>query len=267
MRPYTGSPTYGGAPAVTPSLFTTMAREYMSGYHAVATALQAGRPVDRLLLAKDGRVRGRDALLDEARAQGIPFDFVPLAKLNDLAGHGEHEGVVARVAPISYHTLDTWLAMCPVPAVVLVLDQVQHPKNLGMLLRTAAAAGAAGVLLPKRGGALVDDTVLRASAGTAHQVPLVTCDKAAQALRTLQAAGFWVYALDAAAPESVFTCDWPARAALVIGNEARGLRPAVRKACDTALHIPMADGVESLNAAVSAALALYAARRHQGAWS
>jgi 23S rRNA (guanosine2251-2'-O)-methyltransferase len=234
-----------------------MAGKIIYGVNAVREALLAGHSVNRVWLAKESRAHGYQQVIDEARAGKVPFQFVPQAKLNELTGTREHQGVAAAISPVAYMELAAFLEGLPARATVLVLDQVQHPKNVGLLVRTAAASGAAGVLMPVRGGALVDDTVLRASAGTALRLPLVAVNNVAQALRALRDAGFWSYALDARGAEDLFTVDWPARTALVVGNETAGVRPGVRKSCDGAAAIPMAEGIESLNAAVAAGVALF----------
>lgn len=234
-----------------------MAGEIIYGANAVREALRAGGKINRIYFATESRAPACAALLDQARAQGVPFDFVPQAKLNALAETQEHQGVVAAISPVEYVALKSFLAACPAQALVLALDQVQHPKNVGLLIRTAAGAGAAGVLLAARGGALVDDTIVRASAGTALHLPLVACKNVAQSLITLRDAGFWIYALEAQGAEDVFTMRWPARCALVVGNETNGVRPVVRKACDAAVRIPLAGGLDSLNAAVAAGIALF----------
>lgn len=234
-----------------------MAGEIVFGLNAVREALRTSGRVNRLYFAKESRAPGAQALVDTARAAGVPFDFVPQAKLNALTETLEHQGVAAAISPIEYTPLKTFLDTCPATATVLALDQVQHPKNVGMLLRTAAGAGVAGVLLSARGGALIDASIVRASAGTVLHVPVIAVKNLAQTLLALRAAGFWSYALDANAPECVFDVKWPARTAVVVGNESAGIRPVVRKTCDVAISIPLAPGMDSLNASVAAAVALF----------
>jgi 23S rRNA (guanosine2251-2'-O)-methyltransferase len=239
-------------------------RKYIYGVRAVAEALSAGARVNRVYFAKESRARAAKELAETAKAQGVRFDFVPQAKLNALAGTQEHQGIVASVSPVGYTTLEDFLAVCPTTACVLVLDHVQHPKNLGMLVRTAAAAGADALVLSSKGGALLDEAVLRASAGALFHVPVINARNVAQTLDSLKGAGFWVYGLDASEGESVFEVEWPARCVLVAGNETKGLRPGVRKACDAGVRIPLARNMDSLNVAVAAGVALFqvaAARR------
>ena len=241
-----------------------MSESVIGGIKSVGEALGAPGFVSRVFVAKGKREAAVEAILDAASAQGVPFEFVPPIKLNSLTGAGDHQGIAAKVSPVAYRPFDEWLAEdftgngCAV-----VLDQVQHPKNLGMIIRAAAGAGCAGVVVPARGGALVDDAVVRASAGTVFQMPLVRCGNIAQTLRSLQSAGCWVYGLSGEARQDVFEVDWPRRCALVLGNETHGLRHAVAKACDDQLRIPLAPRVESLNVAVAAGIALFQyARAH-----
>lgn len=240
-----------------------MPAKHIYGVKAVSEALRDPGRVNRLFIAKESRARGVDALATAAKQAGVPFDYVPQAKLNELAGTLEHQGVVAAISPIAYLAFESVMAACPAKAIVLVLDQVQHPRNLGMLLRTAACAGAHAVIVPARGSALIDDDVVRASAGAVFHVPVVMCGNVAQMLRDLKDAGFWVYGLDAAGDQSVFAVDWADRSALVLGNETKGLRPGVQKTCDAIVRIPLAKGMESLNVSVAAGVALFqVAARH-----
>lgn len=236
-----------------------MAGKIIHGVNAVTEALASGRVVNRVYLARESRAPGADRIPQLAKEARVPFDFVPQAKLNELAGTREHQGVAAAISPVAYAELGPLLESLPPAAILLALDQVQHPKNLGMILRTAAAAGAAAVLAPTRGGALLDEEVVRASAGMVMRVPVVACPNLAQTLRTLRDADFWIYALAADGEQSVFEMNWPARTVLVAGNESSGVRHGVRKACDGALRIPLADGVESLNVAVACGVALFQA--------
>ncbi len=241
-----------------------MAGKTIYGANAVKEALQAGGRVNRLYLAKESRVREAEGLIQLAREQRIPFDFVPQAKLNTLCGAREHQGVAATVSPVAYAELDACLEQCGEKAMLLALDQVQHPKNLGLLVRTAAGSGASGVLVPARGAALLDESVVRASAGTVFRVPIVNCPNMARALHTLRDAGFWVYGLDGSGEETVFDLPWADRSVLVLGNETGGLRPGVRKACDALVRIPLAGGLDSLNVAVAGGVALFQAAARLG---
>jgi 23S rRNA (guanosine2251-2'-O)-methyltransferase len=242
-----------------------MSSKVIYGVNAVTEALCEQGRVNRIYIAKESRAHGVNALVAEAKRGKVRFDFVPQAKLNELAGTQEHQGVVAIISPVQYTQLEDCLERCGEKATLLVLDQIQHPKNLGLLIRTAVGAGVSGVLVTSRGGALLDEDVLRASAGTAFHVPLVQCGNVAQTLRKLKDAGFWVYAMDVAGGQSVFDAPWADRCALVLGNETEGLRPGVRKAADASVTIPLARDIDSLNVAVAGAIALFQIAVYHGA--
>lgn len=150
-----------------------MAGTVIFGIRAVSEALAQGNYVNRLYFAKESRAKGYQKLLDDARAKSVAFDFVPQAKLNALTGTREHQGVAAAVSPVEYVTLEACLEACSDRASLLMLDRVQHPKNLGLLLRTAVGAGVQGVLVSARGAALLDEEIVRASAGAVFKVPIV----------------------------------------------------------------------------------------------
>ena len=241
-----------------------MAGKIIYGINAVSEALRAEGRVNRIYVAKESRAHGVSAVITTAKECHVRFDFVPQAKLNELAGTHEHQGIVAAISPVSYTSLDACLDQCPPKSTLLVLDQIQHPKNLGLLIRTAVGAGASGVLLTSRGGALLDDDVVRSSAGTLFHIPIVLSGNLAQSLRSLKKASFWVYTLDVAGGESVFSVRWADRCALVLGNETEGLRPGVKKETDLSVTIPLANGLDSLNVAVAAGIALFQATHVQG---
>lgn len=234
-----------------------MSGQIIHGLNAVSEALKSPDSINRIYFAKESRARGVKALADRAKAAGVRFDFVPQAKLNELAGTREHQGLVAAISPVAYTPLDDVLEKCGEEALLLVTDRVQHARNLGMLIRSALAAGADGLLLASRESALLDETVLRASAGAALRLPVVKIGNVASTLRMLKERGFWIYGLSAEASQTVFEVDWPKRVALVVGNESEGLRPGVQKNCDVFAGIPLHNDVESLNVAVSAAIALF----------
>ncbi len=234
-----------------------MAKTVVYGQKAVGEALRDAQRVSRVLVAKESRGKGVQGLLDEAKAVGVPFDFVPQAKINELVGALDHQGVAAIISPIAYATLDDCLEQCGATATLLLLDQVQHPKNFGMIIRSAYGAGAAGIVVPERGGALVDDDVIRASAGAALHVPIVAVSNLSPVIRRLKDEDFWVYGLTGEEGESMWGTAWPPRVALVVGNETAGIRPGLRKTCDVRVRIPLKNGLDSLNVAVATSVALF----------
>jgi len=231
------------------------------GVRAVTEALASGRAISRVFLASDAKVPDVRGILDAAKALHVAVERVPLAKLNVLCDTAEHQGVAARISPVEYIQLSELIRQCGDTAIVVVLDQVQHPRNVGLIARSALGAGAAGVVVPAKGGALVDDSVLHASAGAALRLPIAMVSNVAQALRTLKDAGFWIFGLDADGTDSVFAAKWAKRTVLVVGNETKGMRGPTRKECDVLAKIPLAGGLESLNAAVATGIALFEAAK------
>jgi len=227
------------------------------GANAVREALQSDRAANRLYIASDSRVRERDALIALAKESGVAIERVPIAKLGALTRSDAHQGVALRTSPVAYDSLDSVIANCDTTATLLLLDRIQHPRNLGMLLRTAWGAGVDAVVLVQRGGALVDDAVVRASAGAASRIRMARVANLGQALRTLKRHGFWIYGLDGAGESELFDVDWPERVALIAGNETKGLRPSSQKICDARIRIPLQNGLDSLNVAVATGVALF----------
>ncbi len=170
-----------------------------------------------------------------------------------------------RHLPISYEEFVENLKITKDTAVV-VLGEVQDPQNVGAIIRTCAAFGIAGVLIPDRRNAQVNATVIKVSAGMAFQVPLVTIGNVNEAIRDLKKRGFWTYGLDGSAKQSIHDENFEAPSAFILGNEANGIRQKTFENCDIPLVIPMAPKCESLNVAASAAVALYAwSTKHRNA--
>ena len=230
------------------------------GRHAVLEALAAGHPVQRVYFARQVRGEQIERIKELARERGVRFDFVEVGKLGKLAGTRDHQDVVARLSPVGLATLDEILAKLGAESTIVALDQVRHVRNVGMIARTAAAAGVDALLLPTRGGHPINDEVVQASAGTIFHLPVVPSSHITRDLTRLKEAGFWIYGLEAKGGEEVFSVEWPKRRGLVAGNESRGLRPGVRKAMDALVRIPMAPAIESLNVAVALGIALFAMR-------
>lgn len=241
-----------------------MAENTIHGINAVREALNAGVPLNRIHVAREARSPALAEITARAKELGVPVDVAPMAKLNAIAGVRDHQGVVAKLSPADYASLDECIARCGRRALLLVLDQVQHPKNLGMLVRTAAGAGASGVIVAARGGALLDDSVVRASAGLVMRMPIVRVNNLSQAVRELKDAGFWAYGLDVNSQTNALDVDWPDRCAIIVGNESEGLRIGISKNCDALLRIPMASGVDSLNVSVAAGVVLFQAAARLG---
>ncbi len=182
-------------------------------------------------------------------------------ELNEAAGSTDHQGVVAWCEPYAY--ADAWeLAGGPSP-LLCCLDQVTDPRNLGAVVRSAAGAGATGVVLPAHGAAVVTAAVSRSSAGAVEHLPVAVVPNLARYLADVKSERLWAYAAAADGETGVWELDLTGGVALVFGAEGKGVRPLVRRTCDGTVSIPLAGGVESLNVSVAAAVALFEARRQR----
>lgn len=224
-----------------------------------------GLTVDKVLLADNAHGPAVREIMAAAAGRGVPVQRATPHRVKLLAGNGRHDqGVLADVVAPRMRPLAAFLDGVGPRASVLVLDQITNPANVGMILRTATAAGLDGVVLPRRGVPGVDPLVVKASAGVAFHAPVLRCGTAVEACTALAAAGFALLGLTADAPESVFTAPLPDRCAFVLGNETSGVSDAVRDAVGGWLSIPMAGGVESLNVASAAAVLCFELVRRQG---
>jgi len=209
-------------------------------------------------------------ILEICRKEHVTVQTADNAALDRLTGRESHQGIAAYTASMKLWDacdITSLTLAAPEPAMVLLCDHIQDPRNLGAAIRSAEAAGASAVMVPKRGGSLPTGTVVKTSAGAALRMPLVMVGNVSQSVRTLQEAGFWVIGLAMEARESLFKGDLPRRLAIVVGSESDGLGQAVSKACDELRKIPMRGAVGSLNASVAASLAMFEWSRNMPAWS
>jgi 23S rRNA (guanosine2251-2'-O)-methyltransferase len=229
--------------------------------------MQAGqRHFDRLLVVKGLRNRRISEAMARASQMGIPLRFEARETLDRMAGGIPHQGLIAVVSAKPAIGLDALLEQAHDPALVVVLDGVEDPRNLGAILRSVEAAGADGVLLPERHSAGLSESVSRASAGALDHVRVARIGNVVQSLQALKARGFWVVGLDASGTERWDQVDYRQRPiALVLGGEGRGIRRLVREACDHMVSIPLFGQVGSLNVSVAAGIALYEVVRQRGA--
>jgi 23S rRNA (guanosine2251-2'-O)-methyltransferase len=186
----------------------------------------------------------------------------PAEELERLCGSSEHQGVVAEVDPYPY--ADPTRLLDDEDALVVALDQVQDPHNLGAVCRAAEVAGAAGVVIPERRAASVTAAACKASAGAVEHLPVARVRNLADWLAAAKERGAWAYGASAEAERRYTGVDWSGRAVLVLGSERSGLRPRVAETCDELISIPVAGQIESLNASVASAVILFEARRQRG---
>jgi 23S rRNA (guanosine2251-2'-O)-methyltransferase len=229
--------------------------ETIYGVRPVIEALRGGRRQVFEVLDATG-----NAELAEAAA-GVPVKKVPQARVAELAQGGVHQGVAARVGPYPYAELDDVLG--GQDPLVIVLDGVTDPQNLGAILRVVDGAGASGVVIPKDRAAGVTAAVVKASAGASEHVLVARVTNLRRAIDAMKKAGLWVYAAEVGGTPYT-ELDLAGPVGLVLGSEGRGVRRLVREGCDGAVSVPMLGAVESLNVSVAAAVLLYEARRQRG---
>jgi len=234
--------------------------EILYGLHAVREALRADRRrVEAVYLARrsDRKLKPIEA---QAVSRRIPLHRISTADLTRISGTRHHQGAGARVGPFPLQGLTAVEAALRLPAhrqVLVVLDNIVDPHNLGAVIRTALAVEAAAVVVPKDRAAGPTPAVSKASAGALEHTTLVQVTNIATALNSLKEGGWWVYGLEHSGDRSIFDVELAGPMAVVVGSEGRGIRPLVKKQCDRLVHIPQTGPVASLNASVAAAVFLY----------
>lgn len=245
-----------------------MGETWIVGINPVAGALANDPSRVREILVEQGSRNPRVAeLADEAKRLGVRVHARPRAMLDKVSGAARHQGVAANYevpAAKSEHDLAALLDAAGDDALFLVLDGITDPHNLGACLRSAAAAGATAVIVPKDRAVGITPVVRRASAGAVERLPLFEVTNLVRSLRELKAAGVWLTGLAGEADASLYDIDLRGKAALVVGGEGEGMRRLTREACDHLARIPMPGGMESLNVSVAAGVALFEAVRQRG---
>jgi len=232
-------------------------QETVYGIRPVVEALSSGRR--RVFEVIDAV--GDEKVAKAATARGVDVKRASRQRVEELARGGVHQGVVARVEPYPYSGLEEILS--PPEPLVLVLDGVTDPRNLGAVLRVADGAGASGVVIPKDRAVGVTAAAVKASAGASEHVRVARQTNLRRAVDTMKRAALWVYAAEAGGTPYT-ELDLAGPVGLVFGSEGRGVRRLVREACDGTVSIPMLGAVESLNVSVASAVLLYEARRRRG---
>ena len=235
------------------------------GIHAVGEALKVrGRAFEWVGVSSARHDVRLEELIAECRAQAIAVRFLARAELDRVAGNSRHQGIVAVTSAKAYVGLDEVIAARRAEhALVLILDGIEDPHNLGAILRSAEAAGANGVIIPERRAAGVTATVAKVSAGASEHLPVAKVTNLARTLEELKQRGFWIVGLDERGTQSYTTVDYRMDCAIVLGAEGKGLHELVRKKCDFLVSIPMLGQVSSLNVSVAAGVVLFEAVRQR----
>ena len=239
----------------------------LTGIHAVKEALEAQRPIDRITIAKGRQDTRIEEIVQLARKNSVPVRFEDRNQLDRLANSKDHQGVVALAAARAAATLDDILTKANQArgqiGLIILLDGIEDPHNLGAIIRTALAAGAYGVVIPERRAAGLTDTVARASAGALAHLPVVKVTNLARAMEELKEAGYWLVGLDERADKTYTEVDYTSPVGIVLGGEGQGLHELTRKRCDFVVSLPTTGPVRSLNASVAAGIVLFEAVRQR----
>jgi 23S rRNA (guanosine2251-2'-O)-methyltransferase len=239
--------------------------DILYGRNPVLEALRSGRAARKLVVAAGVTQEPRlDEILRFARDRGIPVEESPRRRLDDIAHTEHHQGIAGYFHGRPPLALEDLLAESRAPQLIVVLDGIQDPQNLGAITRTADAAGADGIVLPRHRAAGVTAAAAKASAGATEHVPVAVVTNIVHAIEQLQAAGLWVVGLAADGPVRYDTFDFTGPVALVVGGEGDGMRALTRRHCDAVVSLPLAGRVASLNAAAAAAVLLYEVARQRG---
>jgi 23S rRNA (guanosine2251-2'-O)-methyltransferase len=242
-------------------------RNFVYGLHAVNAALERApeRVLELWIVQTRDDARTRD-LTDRAQRVGVHVQSVSADALAKLVGDVVHQGAAVAMRPLKpwdEHDLTEALGQLTVDPLLLILDGVTDPHNLGACLRTADAAGAHAVVIPKDRAASVDGVVRKVAAGAAEFIPVATVTNLARALGVLKERGIWVVGTDGEAEQALYSADLKRPLALVLGAEGSGLRRLTKDTCDFLVRIPMAGHVQSLNVSVAAGIALFEALRQR----
>jgi 23S rRNA (guanosine2251-2'-O)-methyltransferase len=237
-----------------------MKGELIFGVNPVKESLQGTRGAFNLYVqisATDHRV---EKIIKLAEDRGVAVHRREKIDLTKMCASSHHQGIALEVEPFRYAELDDLLASISqsgIPGFLLVLDGILDPHNLGALIRSAACAGADGVIIPRDRACGVTAAAEKASAGAVETVPVVQVTNIVQALETMKKGGYWVYGLAGEVSQSLYDLKFSGNSALVIGGEGEGIRQLVRKQCDVVMSIPQYGGVSSLNASVAGGIALF----------
>jgi 23S rRNA (guanosine2251-2'-O)-methyltransferase len=245
---------------------------WMTGFHAVEEALAAGRALDRIVIARGRHGDRIGEILRLAKSRGVPVRFEDRQQIDRLTGSREHQGIAALAAAKGAVELEDLLAPNSANGassgpgqngLLVLLDGVEDPHNLGAIVRSSLAAGAQGVVIPERRAAGLTDTVERASAGALAHMPVARVKNLVRAMEQMKESGYWLVGLDERADKFYTEVDLKSSVGIVLGSEGEGLHELTRKRCDFLVSIPTTGPVRSLNVSVAAGVMLFEAVRQR----
>ena len=247
----------------------SLERHLLYGVNPIVEALRADRRPEQITVAEGVRDERLRELLELARQHGVPVRHARRIDLDREVGNTRHQGVTARIGAPDYSNADDLLeavaarvGKSPEP-LVLILDGIEDPRNLGAILRTAECAAASGVFIPERRAAGLNETVAKASAGAIEYLPVARVTNLSVLIRQLKERNVWVVGTAEDAPMDYTDWDWTRSSAIVLGAEGAGLHRLVRENCDALVRIPVHGKIQSLNVSVAAGIVLYEALRQR----
>jgi 23S rRNA (guanosine2251-2'-O)-methyltransferase len=234
--------------------------EIIYGKNPVLEALRSGRELNKIWISEGSKPQAVQAIYDEAKKKGVIISQVPRSKIDQATGTKNHQGVMAYIAAYTYVELEDLLERASrsgKPPVLVMLDGLEDPHNLGSILRSADASGVDGVIIPKRRAVGLTNVVAKASAGAIEYVPVCRVNNLGQVIDILKQKGYWVIGADASANTDYRAADYTSPVVLVTGSEGKGISRLIREKCDILVKLPMMGHVTSLNAGVATALLMY----------
>ncbi len=241
--------------------------DYMYGIHPVQAALKyEPQQINQLLVLNNRQDEPLQLILAEAKKAAIKIQFLSRQELDTLIGHSHHQGIIAEVrakALLSEGDLPALLEGSATKPLLLILDEIQDPHNLGACLRSANAAGVTAVISTKDKAVGITPAVRKAACGAAEATPFIQVTNLARTLRKLKEQGVWLFGMAGEAKKSIYQVDLTGPVGIILGSEGSGLRQLTRQQCDELLHIPMVGTVNSLNVSVAAGIGLFEVQRQR----
>jgi 23S rRNA (guanosine2251-2'-O)-methyltransferase len=236
-----------------------MSEEYIIGRNPVLEALRSERDINKIWIAEGSQKGQMQQIIGIAKERQVLTQFVPKKKIDQMSD-GIHQGVIAQVAAYTYAELDDLFTRAEErnePPFFILLDEIEDPHNLGSIMRTADAAGAHGIIIPKRRAVGLTATVAKASTGAIEYIPVARVTNMARAIEEIKERGVWIVGTDAKGTDDYRNMDGNMPIGLVIGSEGKGMGRLIKDKCDFLIRLPMAGKVTSLNASVAASLLMY----------
>jgi len=246
--------------------FTEPRQDIIAGRNSITEALKSGREIEALLVAKGERSGSAGVIVAKCRDRGIPVKEVSPKKLDFLCANANHQGMVLMIGAHTYSTVDDILASAESknqPPFVIICEGLEDPHNLGAVIRTAEAAGAHGIIIPKRGSAGLTYATAKAACGALEYMPVARVSNIAQTIELLKHKGLWIYGADMSG-QPWTSQDLSGALAIVIGGEGSGLGRLIKEKCDILLSLPMKGKINSLNASVAGGILMYEVARQRG---